>query len=241
MSDELVIRKFRINLTATRDGERFPVPFTHCRFEASSQAAIAYIQLNNLSDGKVKIFNGRRLKNHKAKEFYISNVAQPGEWIDIYYLSGVIMGAPDVIDNALTAAITGAVLIDSAVPVNVSVSGSITGIAEPLPPMMMSGVGYFGAINTTALQTIVAPAANTGGVVVRGIQMLISSNHTRVMTKASAPASINDATAKTLALCSFSVSTFNSGAFPYTIPAGEGIYIISAGTNSLVGINYEVL
>ena len=82
-----------------------------------------------------------------------------------------------------------------------------------------------------ALQTIVAPAANTKGVVVHGASASVNTNNgkARVMWKTSAPSGVTDAAAGTLAYRQGFAAGPESGVvggvgFPLILPPGVGLY-----------------
>lgn len=100
--------------------------------------------------------------------------------------------------------------------------------------------------NTAALQTIVAPASNTKGIIVLAAAAqfnVASANPIRIMHKATAPATLDDTTAKTILLHAGSLNANGAAQMPYLIPAGDGLYE-QTGTSadvSKVSVVYTVL
>lgn len=132
---------------------------------------------------------------------------------------------------------------------NVTVTNApdITSLINPLtPPTLDTHFTYIGV--STALQTIVAPAANTGGVIIYGMSMRSNLAISRIMGKTSAPASPSDITAITLMV---NLSNDSAGmdegdqdiVLPFILPAGMGLYAQKNGTNvnDYMSVNYKVL
>lgn len=101
---------------------------------------------------------------------------------------------------------------------------------------------------STALNTVVTPAANTNGIIITSALAGVAGGETRIMAKTSAPASLEDGV---LIYAHYSSS---SGTYyqeivspvvtlPIQIPAGFGLYEQSSSAiiTSYVQISYEVL
>ena len=115
------------------------------------------------------------------------------------------------------------------------------------PPRAVTGFFYVGA--DVALQTIVAPAANTKGIVVTAAHAFPRNDGTRsrVMAKTSAPASVTDTSALTLAhsilLLNGAGQFFGGIALPIVLPPGVGLYAQKDDVNVAGGFScdYELL
>lgn len=145
--DRLIIRRKRIDLSVARSLKEQAITFTHCRIDASSNAATASLRLHSTDNEPVTIFNGRRLKNFQVDKLYIDNTVQAGEWIDLIFWGGPVMGPPEINDDALTAQIAGAIQIDDSDPVNVDV---IT-LPDPLNVRSLAGKEFMGGANKSAV------------------------------------------------------------------------------------------
>ena len=106
---------------------------------------------------------------------------------------------------------------------------------------------YYAGIATT-LQTIVTAAANTAGIIIFGCGAVVDgADKARVMSKSSAPSSVDDTAARTLAFASGSgtgsLISQHYGSLPWLIPPGEGLYAqkTATGADSGFSIQYEVL
>lgn len=119
-------------------------------------------------------------------------------------------------------------------------------------PQIRTGAGDWRYVNNLQnMLTFVTPAANTKGIVIR-FAAIINDRVTailrgRVMHKSSAPTSVDDALAKTLAMC-IAGDTGQPGSshaevtYPIIIPPGEGLYAqASAGLFVTLVIDYEIL
>jgi hypothetical protein len=129
------------------------------------------------------------------------------------------------------------------IPPNQDISniGSIGIIDDYMPKSVDTPYYYVGAAVT--LQTIVTPAANTNGILVLGGGGVLKTAATtvRLMSKATAPASIDDTTADTIVL-NYS-NEQKQIALPVIVPAGRGLYIQKddANAGSKMWADYEVL
>lgn len=111
-----------------------------------------------------------------------------------------------------------------------------------------SGSFYSAKPATTAIQTVETPAANVNGIRINNVTLIRGSGDGSggFSSKTSAPSSATDVTARMIMLYSHSASNglqaFNSGSFPFIIPAGEGLYFGVSLASCLTGsISYEVL
>ena len=114
------------------------------------------------------------------------------------------------------------------------------------PPTLKSTFNVFQTGAT--LQTIVAPAANTKGVVVLGAWVSdntgMVSALTRVMAKTTAPTGANDVAANTLAVSGNAIPSGLVGmGFPVVLAPGVGLYAqgLVGNANAGYGVEYEVL
>ena len=111
-------------------------------------------------------------------------------------------------------------------------------------PRKVTGFFYAGA--DVALQTIVAPAANTNGVIVTsaGMHVITDNTRARVMAKASAPTSVDDSTALTLCIGGYGlIKPTLVSSMPCVLPPGVGLYAQKSDANAgaTYFCDYEVL
>ena len=166
----------------------------------------------------------------------IKDLSGAGNTIELIYGAG---------GDYKSDSVVGTVSISGAVPVTDN-GGSLT-IDDGGVPLTLnkSVLSYFYVNNTSGLQTVVSPGANTAGIRI-DLAAVTSEQTTRIMAKSSAPTAWNDTGAMTLALCdaagnnSAPLSTI--AAAPIIVPAGMGLYVQSnANTVNNISINYEVL
>ena len=98
------------------------------------------------------------------------------------------------------------------------------------------------------LQTIVAPASNTKGVIVLGAWVednneVYVNNLIRIMAKSTAPTGSNDTAANTLAINGSGTAPHLGVALPVVLPPGVGLYAQATvlNANGAYGAEYEVL
>lgn len=127
-----------------------------------------------------------------------------------------------------------------------SVQNIVSPVGIVLPDISNVGYIYHGA--STSLVTHVTPSANVSGVKVTQAYAFTYSGagyHSRVMGKTSAPASILDGGAVTLALALGSPNNTANGIglnTPVILPAGMGLYSMSSDTTlCTIALNFEVL
>lgn len=103
---------------------------------------------------------------------------------------------------------------------------------------------YAGGL-ATSLQTAVAPASNTKGILVNYAKAsaLQANQRTRIMTKSSAPSSVDDAAANTIAFAEQASINYEKVERPILIPPGLGLYYqtTDAASTGRVILDYEVL
>ncbi len=116
---------------------------------------------------------------------------------------------------------------------------------KPTPPKLATTFNVFQT--TAALQTIVAPASNTKGIIVYGAwasnSVGMGTQLTRVMAKSSTPTAANDANANTLAVSGNGLPGSVGQAFPIVLPAGVGLYAqcLVGNVNAGYGVEIELL
>lgn len=121
---------------------------------------------------------------------------------------------------------------------------TVANVADITPDSL--SVAYHRHSGSAALNTIVAPASNTAGVEVYGAFVMNSAGameRTRVMAKDSAPASVDDTTANTLAIAVMAYPIIGAHRFPIKLPIGMGLYeqSSSAAGASTASVTYRVL
>ena len=128
----------------------------------------------------------------------------------------------------------------------VAPSNDISSIGMIINPVQVSAGTFsshlYAVIASAALQTLITPAANTGGIKIYGVTTQAGTGiSVRMMYKASAPASFDDTAAGTIQWSDQSV-VHTTLALPIVVPAGQGVYFQSSGAiNSRYGLEYEAL
>lgn len=233
-------RSFRIDLSTARSEEKQAWNFTHFRIaNASSSTALLYLKTEEHSNSDVLMYAGRRLKNWPTTTVWITNTAQADEWVDIEYWGGPVIGPPEIVDDAVVATLPG------------SIQAQVSGFDEALPqepvlPRSIPTTSYYRRSTSGALNTIVAKAANTSGLIVRvsGLRVSGGNGVQRVMMAASVPTAYSDGAA--IASLEFSSAEGdypqrNSGDVWAFVPANYGLYeqCSSAVNASGVDLSYD--
>lgn len=161
------------------------------------------------------------------KGIYITNTAQSGKILNLWYGLGERITPPNQDITSIQ-------------------SISTLDLVSAITPPSIRTTPYFRYSVSSALNTIVAPAANTAGVRVgRGLIGHVSSTMwMRLMMKASAPATYDDAAAITLsAIRTTSPNLERSWESEFIVPAGYGLYEQSneAINPSYAQLGYTVL
>lgn len=121
-------------------------------------------------------------------------------------------------------------------------------MAEKITPPKL-GSTYRADNPTTILQTLIAPASNTKGVIIYAAWIYYGPGNGRLMSKASAPTAWNDAAARTISVganegASARPMFTGAVALPVVIPPGEGLYFqgsSSATAANAIDVNAEIL
>lgn len=135
---------------------------------------------------------------------------------------------------------------DSA-PIRFGVNKTTTSINGGIMSPRELVTGYFYQAAVATLQTVVTPAANTAGVRIDSAVMHSASGFGRIMAKTSAPSSVTDTAARTIAQYTSMGASNVQAESRYTgdsilLPAGEGLYHqVNGAYQNYVSINYEVL
>lgn len=128
--------------------------------------------------------------------------------------------------------------------VNIADGGNVISVDDNGVPLTAHSLSssYFRWSTSSALNTIVTPAANVNGVRVYAGGCGNVDTLSRIMAKATAPTSSTDAAAGTLFMTVARSRTCAVG-LPLIVPAGLGVYE-QAGTSSVIShawLEYEVL
>ena len=108
-------------------------------------------------------------------------------------------------------------------------------------PAIDGGTVYYRNNAVAGLTTILAPAANVAGAVVQVATLGVNNNAIRLMVKSTAPASIDDAGAKTLLRVRSTGILDDVVPFSVFVPAGEGVYEwASAATDSVCSATVKI-
>lgn len=129
-----------------------------------------------------------------------------------------------------------------------NLTGGTIDLISAITPQSIANTAYVRSSATSAINTVVTPAANTNGVLITSVGFNSVSEHIRVMTKSATPSTWDDGVM--IAYMDVSASSSNYGSIgvgeftmPIIIPAGLGVYeAASSGSNSTrTMIAYEVL
>lgn len=117
----------------------------------------------------------------------------------------------------------------------------VSEVVAPLAPHELAD-SYFYGDGSVAVETIVAPAANTNGIVIYAASAYSGGGGgARVMFKSSIPSGWSDTGAGTLAACHAGVSIQQEKALPLLIPAGKGLFCVKTTVSGQCSIEYRVL
>lgn len=214
---------------------------------SNSNADDPRIQINGQQGGKIpsglslelpetEDFDRIELKNESASSMTLEVAISNGKIIDSRtVLSGSIevkndpLNTPLDTDDANTQA-----KLDSLI----ALLQNDEDLRSPLTPL---GGSYVAATNTGAVQTLISPASNTGGLILRTVSMCCgSSSQSALFADTSAPSGYTDVTKEQILQCQSSDISNMKDVF---VPAGKGIYW-DASTNSTsnrVHITYDLL
>lgn len=184
-----------------------------------------FLRINSQDGARIPIGAGFAVEYPIARVF-LDWDAQPGAVFQLVYGGARFTPRNDISQIGTVASVT-----------NVGTVGEVT-------PRELGPTAYFRHSTTAALATLVTPAANVAGVRVDAAWCLSAGPVVRVMAKASAPATWDDATAHTLALARNPEGPGGGMShFPIILPAGVGLYEQPAAATAAtqVGVSYEVL
>lgn len=201
-SDVLRPRLRIILLTNARTAEPITIPESgidgfFCDYRSDGEALI-HIEEASETGYPVKAQAGLRMG---ARRLFITNTAQAGKYLYFWFGKGVHFVQP----NADITAID---------------------LIRAVTPPSLRTTPYYRLSSSTALNTIVTPAANTAGVVVSPgvLYSAGGSVQERLMAKASAPSAWNDPAAITIAVLMANADYSRNFDGPFVVPAGFGLY-----------------
>ncbi len=155
-------------------------------------------------------------------KLFITNTAQAGKFLYLWYGRGFRFLQPN-------ADITSIGTVD---------------LVSAITPPEHAQTGYRRNSISSALNTIVAPAANTAGVRVSYASLSAYDHDVRMMIKQSAPATYQDGTALLNSeINAVSAERTNYRTDEFIVPAGFGIYEQASGATNLTSVElaYQVL
>jgi len=223
-------------------GQRVPlmVPGRFLTIISATESLNVYFVRANTRYGKISGLDA---------PFSVGPVVPAFEGVEIETASGladtVKLGITD--DPVQYLRTAGAVTVTSG-SIAISNTPTIQAITDPVEVRSTLGATpYFRESSSSALNTILAPASNTNGVLITAVWAWAWGTSLRIMAKASAPTAWNDPAAIPLVTVSAASSTApaesgGSIAVPIIVPAGLGLYEQAAGIYwGAVSMAYEVL
>ena len=101
-----------------------------------------------------------------------------------------------------------------------------------------AGASFAQAAFTAGVTTIVAPAANTNGIVLRVASFYCATHEAAIYTDTAAPSGWNDVTKQRLFVLSSAQGHEVRDIF---IPAGDGLYVAMSGTSGHYNLSFDIL
>jgi len=146
-------------------------------------------------------------------------------------------------DNRLVLAAGGGIAVNN-FPTGFDVNNLPATYDDGLTQITRHGYGSLGAsfvtgtTPSTAPQTIILPATNTGGVVLRHASVFGVANYTALYADTAAPTNVLDTTKRRLLL--------GTGVTPFDLrdmylPAGVGLYAVANGANNYYSATFDIL
>jgi len=178
----------------------------------------ASIRFSSTSNDPLPVGANFGLEQMDFKRLYITCVAQAGKSLNLWFGSDVHIIPPNQDINNI---------------------GTVSLLSAVTPPAL--GVNSSTVINASlvALQTLVTPAANTVGLVLKTAHVQAYSSSVRMMVKTSAPSAWSDTAAMTVLFGGYSGNfgpSFLSS--PLSLPAGVGLYV-QGDAGATVGCSYD--
>ena len=103
------------------------------------------------------------------------------------------------------------------------------------------GKSFYHSNNSVAVQTIIAPAANQNGVILRLASMGVSNGTAALYADTAAPVSVVDATKRTVRRVTKSADWDHAHLRELYLPPATGLYYVSNAANNTISVTWDVL